>query len=205
MYLYTTSPTNPAILMSFRDLRMDDYYLKYEFHSSGNTHTWVPLGNPSHDEINSENFSNKQNNNISNDMFLPDKVEQLSENYKNVINWDVYQKILAPLGQLLQPFYFTEECWYQDITPSVYAAAVCVGFALSLIANTGIDFALPKVFRRQDGRVDIAIESMQETLRIRVGEWVDPVLVFYKKGTEKFEKKPIVLNNIFNELQNYFK
>ena len=124
MYIYTTSPTNPALLMSFEDHRMGGYYPKYEFQPLKNTPPWISLENSIHGKVNSGNLPNKQNNSISNDPFLLDKVEQLSENYKNVINWDVYQKILAPLGQLLQPFYFTEECWYQDITPSVYAASV---------------------------------------------------------------------------------
>lgn len=119
-------------------------------------------------------------------------------------NKAVYEKIFEPIRQLLEPVYFTEDAPYKEMTASVYTCAVYAGSSIYSLAETRPNIPIPFTVYRKDGRVDITLENLQKTVRLRIGEWGDPVLIFHKKAGESYKKDEVALDSLFNKLSSYF-
>ena len=116
----------------------------------------------------------------------------------------IYEKIFEPIRQLLEPVYFTEDDPYKEMTASVYAGAVCAGYAIYLLSEMRLNTPIPFTVYRKDGRVDITLENLQKTVRLRIGKWGEPVLIFHKKAGESYQKDEVALASLFDKLSFYF-
>lgn len=115
-----------------------------------------------------------------------------------------YTKIFEPILQLLEPVYFTEEEPYEELTASVYASVICAGAAIYSISEKVPNCPVPDVVYRMDGRVDITLENLHKTVRLRIGNWGEPVSVFYKHTGSPYKKAYIPLGFLHKKLIPYF-
>lgn len=138
---------------------------------------------------------------------LPITPEVMYEHFFGKLSIQSYlaRKILVPIIELSRPIFFLEEDDPQELTSSVYAMAIHVAYELVMLAENNFNFPTPIVCRRKDGRIDIRIDSIQETILLRIGEWNHPILMFFKHSDNPYIREELSINSLYSVLSSIFK